>query len=177
MTGPVHIEYEIVQATVDPSGTVVATVEAVADPLGLNPILTDLGLAVEYFRLIRILNRRDHAANVDWHATGVTGRRRDVSEAMDRSAVGLAFSRRDVAAATDIFSLAFARASAGAAVDWTSQAVRSVRFDAAVAVDVLALAVARERRDVAMSQDSGDVVLENYALDYAADYVGDATSF
>ncbi|MNT95665.1 hypothetical protein D3C72_2375870 [compost metagenome] len=52
-----------------------------------------------------------------------------------------------------------------------------MRIDAAVAIDVLALAVARYRRDTAASHDSGQVVLENYALDYADDYVGDATSF
>lgn len=177
MTGPVHLEHEIVAATVDASGTLVARVDAVADPLGLNPILADLGLAVDYFRLVRILNRHDTAAAVDWRAVAVVGQRRDGAVATDVVGAGVAFGRTDVVGALDRFALAFVRLSAGTAVDWARQQVRSIRFDAAVAVDVLALAVARERRDAASSHDSGRVVLENYALDYADDYVGDATSF
>ncbi|WP_238874235.1 hypothetical protein [Achromobacter xylosoxidans] len=177
MTGPVHLEHEIVAATVDASGTLVARVDAVADPLGLNPILADLGLAVDYFRLVRILNRHDLAAAVDWRAVAVVGQRRDDAIASDAVDAGVALGRGDVAGALDRFALAFVRLSPGTAVDWARQQVRSVRFDAAVAVDVLALAVARERRDAAASHDSGRVVLENYALDYAVDYVGDATSF
>lgn len=177
MTGPVRIEHEIVAATVDASRTLVARVDAVADPLGLNPILTDLGLAVDYFRLVRILNRHDQALAIDWHAIGLVAQRRDVAVSADVVGAGIAFDRHDVAGARDMFALAFSRVSAAAAVDWTHQQVRAVRFDAAVAVDVLALAVARERHDAASSHDSGQVVLENYALDYADDYVGDATSF
>ncbi|KDC15371.1 hypothetical protein L504_2163 [Bordetella bronchiseptica F2] len=148
-----------------------------ADPLGLNPILTDLGLAVDYFRLVRILNRHDQALAIDWHAVGLVAQRRDVAVSADAVGVGMVFGRHDVAGASDWFALAFARVSTGAAVDWTRQQVRAIRLDAAVAVDVLALAAARERRDAAASHDSGQVVLENYVLDYAADYVGDATSF
>lgn len=177
MTGPVHLEHEIVAATVDASGTLAARVDAVADPLGLNPILADLGLAVDYFRLVRILNRHDLAAAVDWRVVAVVGHRRDGAIASDVVSAGVAFGRADVAGALDRFALAFVRLSPGTAVDWARQQVRSIRFDAAVAVDVLALAVARERRDAAASHDSGRVVLENYALDYADDYVGDATSF
>ncbi|MGZ9893031.1 hypothetical protein ACXXNA_05680 [Bordetella bronchiseptica] len=177
MTGPVRIEHEIVAATVDASRTLVARVDAVADPLGLNPILADLGLAVDYFRLVRILNRRDQAEAIDSHAVGMIAPCRDVAVSADVVGAGIAFGRHDVAGARDMFALAYARVSTSAAVDWARQQVRAVRFDAAVAVDVLTLAVARERRDAASSHDSGQVVLENYALDYAGDYVGDATSF
>jgi len=177
VAGPIHLEYEIVAATVDASGTLVARVDAVADPLGLNPILADLGLAVDFFRLVRILNRHDLAAAVDWHAVGAVGARRDVAAGTDLVAAGVAVGQRDAAGARDLFVLAFVQRSAGTALDWTRQQVTAVRFDAAVAVDVLALAVARDRRDAAASHDSGQVVLENYALDYADDYVGDATTF
>lgn len=177
MTGPVHIEHEIVAATVDVSGTVVARVDAVADPLGLNPILRDLGLAAEYFSLVRTLNRQDLAAAVDWHGVGVAGQCRDAAAATDVVGAGVAFGHRDVTGARDVFELAFVQRSVGASMDWTHQQIRSVRLDAAVAVDVLALALARERRDAAVAHDFGQVVLQNYALDYADDYVGDATSF
>ncbi|WP_025139007.1 hypothetical protein [Achromobacter sp. DH1f] len=177
MTGPVHIEYEIVAAAVDASVTRVARVDAVADPLGLNPILLDLGLAAEYFRLVRILNRLDLAVADDRRSVGWVGRRRDAALAMEGLDAELAVRRRDVTGALDLFTLAFVHRSVGAGHDWIRQQVRTVRIDAVVAVDVLALAMARERRDAATSQDSGQVVLENYALDYADDYVGDATSF
>lgn len=177
MTGPVHLEHEIVSATVDASGTLVARVDAVSDPLGLNPILTDLGLAVDYFRLLLILNRHNVGAAVDWQAVGLVGQRRDIAAAADVVGTGVAFGRNDVAGAVDLVALAFVQRSPSAAVDWARQQVRAVRFDAVVAVDVLALAVARERRDTAASHDSGQVVLENYVLDYADDYVGEATPF
>ncbi|MNW05317.1 hypothetical protein D3C71_2015510 [compost metagenome] len=89
----------------------------------------------------------------------------------------MAFSRHDSAGAFDLFALAFVKRSISTAVDWSRQRVSAVRFDAAVTVDVLSLVVARFRRDAAASHDSGQVVLDNYALDYADDYVGDATSF
>ncbi|MEN4919439.1 hypothetical protein ABE485_12255 [Achromobacter spanius] len=177
MTGPVHIEFEIVAATVDASGTVVVRVDAVADPLGLNPILRDLGLAVDYFRLIRVLARYDVAAAVDWMSTEVANTRRDRAAAVDQVGVGVRFAGDDRVASFDAISLAFVQRSIAASQDWTRQRVNAVRIDASVAVDVLALAVARYRRDTVASHDSGQVVLENYALDYADDYVGDATSF
>lgn len=177
MTGPVHIELEIVAATVDASGTAVARVDAVADPLGLNPILRELGLAVDYFSLVRMLNRHDLSAAVDWHSVGVAGQRRDAAAATDVAGAGVAFGRQDVADACDVFELAFVQRSVGASMDWTHQQIHSVRIDAAMAVDVLALALALERRDAAGAHDLGQVLLQNYALDYADNYVGDATSF
>lgn len=177
MAGPVHIEHELVVATVDASGTVVARVDALADPLGLNPILDDVGVGSDYFRLVRMLNRLDLGAAVDWHAVGAAAPRRDVAAGADLIAASLAFGERDAASARDLFVLAFVQRSAGAALDWARQRVRAFRFDASVTLDVLALVVARERRDAAASYDSGQVVLENYALDYADDYVGDATTF
>jgi len=177
VTGPVNIEFEIVAATVDASGTVVVRLDAVADPLGLNPILRDAGLAVDYFRLIRVLARRDVAAAVDWMSTQVAKRHRDRAAAVDQVGAGVRIGGDDRAASFDVISLAFVQRSITVSLDWTRQRVTAVRIDAAAAVDVLALAVARYRRDAAVSHDSGQVVLENYALDYADDYVGDATSF
>lgn len=177
MTGPVHIEFEIVAATVDASGTVVVRVDAVADPLGLNPILRDLGLAVDYFSLIRVLTRRDVAAAADWMATQVANGRRDRAAAVEQVSVDVGFGGHDRAASFDVMSLAFVQRSITAALDWTRQRVTAVRLDAAVAVDVMALAASRSRRDDVASHDFGQVVLQNYALGYADDYVGDATSF
>ena len=176
-TGPVHIEYEIVAPTVDTSGTVVATLDAVADPLGLNPILGDLGLAVDYFQLIRLFNRQDVAPAVDMHTTDVRAARRDRAAAVDVIGTGVDFARRDAAASFDLFVLAFVHRSRAASVDWTRQQIRAVRVDASRAVDVLALAAARNQRDTAASRDFGTAVLQNYADDYADDYVGDATTF
>jgi len=177
VTGSVQIEYEIIAATIDASGTVVAHVDAVADPLGLNPILRDLGLGVDYFRLIRVLTARDLAGAVDWSSMQTVNRRRDNAAAVDAVGADVGLSRRDAVASTDAFSLAFVRRSMAVAVDWTRQRVSAVRIDAAVAVEMLALAASRSRRDPAASHDFGQVVLQNYALGYADDYVGDATSF
>ena len=175
-TGPVHIEYEIVAPTVETSGTVVATLDAVADPLGLNPILRDLGLAFDYFQLVRLFSRRDVALAVDLHTTDVVPCARRAA-AVDVIGTGVDFARREAAASFDLFVLAFVHRSRAASVDWTRQQIRAVRVDASRAVDVLALAAARSQRDTAASRDFGSVVLQNYADDYADDYVGDATSF
>lgn len=177
MTRPVHVELEIVAATVDASGTAVARVDAVADPLGLNPILRELGLAVDYFSLVRTLNRHDLSAAVDSHSMRVFAQRRDVASATEVVGAGVAFGRHDVADACDAFELAFVQRSVGASMDWTHQQIHGVRIDAAMAVDVLSSALALERRDAAAAHDFGQVLLQNYALDYADDYVGNASSF
>lgn len=177
MAGPVHLEYEIVAATVDASGTLVARVDAVADPLGMNPILRDLGLPTEYIRLVFTLIRKDAAVADDQRAAVVLSRRLDASAPADVVSAGLAFARRNTAATTDTLVLAFVHRSNGAGVDWARQQVRSMRFDAAAAAERLAVTAAGQRRDQATSKDSGRVVLENYALDYADDYVGEATTF